>query len=159
MRLAYKLRVNAALAEIGADLSMFRNHFMFAFSVLIVGSVISTLIAVTSDSIDKGWWPVGLLLYVVISLIYAGVFSVLALRMNLSVFPAGYVHVLVVIISVILSVLFYYLPIDWLAINNGANMSKLQALVHSDITHYAVYLAGLIVALLVGFLHEDAERS
>ena len=139
-------------------MNIFKNHFLFAFLVLLVGCTVTTVIAAISNSIDRGFWPIGLLVSTAVALVYSLTYSVLAHLMRLSVFPAGYVHILVAKITIIMTILFYYVPVDWSAINNGTNMTSLQAVVHSDIVYYAVYLVGIITALVVGLINKLVMR-
>ncbi|MCW1717276.1 hypothetical protein OIZ54_00790 [Pseudoalteromonas sp. A3] len=138
---------------------MFRAHFIFVVIVLFTGNIIATIITANSGNPDSAWWPVFLCVFSAVSLVYAGLFSLLAKWKKMSIFPAGYVHILVAVSFVVLIILFYKLPTDWNAINNGAEMSSLQKLVHSDISGYILYLVGFLMSLLVGYTSKSGEIS
>ena len=138
---------------------MFKSQFIFVFVVLQLSVLSSVLVTLTSGSPDRGWWPFYVIVFGMVSLLYAIVFSAIAHWKNISVFPAGYVHILIALITVLLTILFYHLDTDWLSINNGAQMTLVQRIVHADITGYMVYALGFIVAILVGVTARHVERS
>eukprot|EP00493_Phyllostaurus_siculus_P002144 UN02156 len=79
---------------------MFRAHFIFVVIVLFTGNIIATIITANSGNPDSAWWPVFLCVFSAVSLVYAGLFSSSQME-KMSIFPAGYVHILVAVSFVV----------------------------------------------------------
>ena len=128
---------------------MFGKQFVFIITWLISANVITTVISYLHAGGDKGWWPFYFLLVALLSVVYAAIFSSLACWKNIKIFPAGYIHILLAVLSVVLTLLYYYADVDWLAVNNGAAMSWYVRLVNSDLTMYFLHIACFFLLLVV----------
>ncbi len=138
---------------------LFKEHFIFVVTVLIMGNVASTIITFTLAGGDSGWWPLYFIILIVVSISYAFVFSLAASSLGIQKYPAGFVHIFVALTFVVLTVLFYRLPIDWLAVNSGSEMPTLAAFVHSDYTYYGLFLLGLLGSIIVGVFSKREDGN
>ncbi len=81
---------------------MFAEHYRFAFIVLIIGNVISTIFAYESGIDGRAWWPLYFILVLTLTLTYAFVFSFVASWKMFSILPAWYVHAGLSVVNVLL---------------------------------------------------------
>ncbi|MBB1486165.1 hypothetical protein [Oceanospirillum sediminis] len=128
-----------------------KKYFWFVFVVLLGGNIVSSMIARTLAEGDSGWWPVMLLISAMVSGLYALVFSWLAKRLNFEQFPAGFVHIAVASLLVVMTVLYYQWPVNWQEINSGGKLTLLQMIIYSDMAYYLIYPVGLLASAGIGY--------
>ncbi len=138
---------------------MYWNHFRVIVSLLLIGNILSTIVVYRSAGGDDGWWPMFFLLALLLSLLYSAVFSAFAKWKKIGVFPACHVHIGLALVSFGVTVAYYNLGVDWLAVNRGADLSGLQKIVHSDSTVYLVHFVALVLAMITGFIGEKRPVS
>jgi hypothetical protein len=120
--------------------------FFITFGLLVTQALGSIAIGWSHPDV-QGWWPLVLAVKCTLALLYAGVFSALAVLSSRKDFWRA-VRWSACVSGLLLShaALYYGLHIDWLAVNQGtAQLTALQAIVRSDITPYTIYAFGLLV--------------
>lgn len=115
-------------------------------------NLISAAISYYSAGSDRGWWPVLLLVLAIVALIYSCLFSAVASFNHWKLFPSACIHILLALTSVLLTVMFYHIDIDWLAVNDGAELSMVEKIISSDFTVYIIHVVALVVAMTVGWI-------
>jgi hypothetical protein len=145
--------------KVTPHLSM-KTTFFLVFAILAASNVLSVIIGWFSSVDVKGWWPVILPVYLLISCIYALAFSFIA-RIG-SRFSLRFSALFNLVLAALLlgqSALFYSIYIDWLAVNDGrATLTLFQRIVRSDMTTYALHGVFLGAALICALQHCPARR-
>lgn len=134
-----------------------RNHNVeLPLGILSACAIAETALGYAHSADARGWWPIGLAVTLLLYAIYSLVFGSIA---GERVLPTAYIVGLngaLAAVRLMVSYLFYTLPIDWGAVNTGtAQLNFMQFVVRSDwtfylsptpllVAHYAAVQAGWI---------------
>lgn len=122
--------------------------------VLAVFSVITTLYGWFQSTDVRGWWPVILLLWFLLTWVYALAYALLVNHHRL-IQPSFLIQYHAALGAVLFAnaYLYFVIDIDWTAVNSGlAQLSVIQEIVTSHKTFYAVHLLFLGVAVIWSYV-------
>lgn len=133
-------------------------YFLACLPPLFASNFVSVLIGY-KYSVDRGMWPLMLIIWVTVSFLY----SVLALlpahlMRKYNVPTALRHHALLGVVLAVFTSAYYLARPDWLAVNNGIRrLSPLQSVIYNDWTPWAIYL--LFYLLLIGRLRKSHRHG
>jgi hypothetical protein len=124
---------------------------VLVFFILTLSNVGGLCIGWNHSRDVRAWWPVGAVVFSIIALAYAAVFSA-AMRVArvLGMRFAILYNVVRALVLLLHAALFYTIKVDWFAVNTGlAQLTEFQRIVHSDATVYAIYGTFLVGAWII----------
>lgn len=128
-------------------------HVVFAvFAILSLANTFGLLLGWFNSVDVKGGWPFALLLYSVVSMLYASAFSKLMTLYGRShVWFIFTYNLTLASLLFIKSYLFYAIEIDWLKVNSGEmELSFFQSIVYGDSSLYVLYGVFLFGSVIAG---------
>lgn len=129
---------------------MYNKKFCIVLVICLLTNILCTAIG-WFESVDvKGWWPLGLALYFLISVLYATSFSWIDRRFGRITLKFSLIHSFFLSTTLLIhTALYYFAKPDWAAVHNGTTtLTVLQRAVFSDYSIYAIYGGFLILAAL-----------
>jgi hypothetical protein len=118
--------------------------------VLTVFSALTTLYGWFQSTDVRGWWPVILLLWFLVTWVYAVAYALFVNHHRL-IQPSFLIqyHAALGAVLFVNTYLHYMIDIDWAAVNSGlAQLSVIQEIVTSHKTFYAIHLLFLGAAVI-----------
>jgi hypothetical protein len=133
---------------------MRRSIFATILGLLLSGLVISLALGWHEADV-RAWWPLILAAGTLLACVYASLFALLLPSVSSRTLRVALIwNLAITSILVLHSALFHWLPIDWLAVNEGAvQLTWFQQLVRSDATPYLVLLSGLAMPVTMRLIH------
>ncbi|MCA3230464.1 MAG: hypothetical protein ING40_15725 [Burkholderiales bacterium] len=132
---------------------MRKSIFCIILCLLLVAFVLSLALGWHEADV-QGWWPLALAVGALVASTYAALFSLL-LPPDLSrrsVLAAVVLNASVALLLVVHAASFYWLPVDWLAVNEGRlELTWFQTLVHRAVSPYLIVFTGLIFPMWIRF--------
>jgi hypothetical protein len=126
-----------------------KTIFGIILCLLLAESVVSLALGWHEADV-RGWWPLGLAVGALVASTYAASFSLL-LPANVSrksLLAAVILNATIAMLLVVYAAMFYWLPVDWLAVNDGKlQLTWLQQIVHGAVTPYLIMFSGLMMPM------------
>ena len=127
-----------------------QSAILVVFSILTLSNIVSGAIGYYSSIDVRGWWPVGLICYSGVDILYALAFSQISkIARHFTMRTIVYYTAALSAVQVTHAVVYYLFQPNWEAIREGRTpLTPLQALVNSDYSFYGMYVCFLGIALL-----------
>ncbi len=131
------------------------------FALLFLANAFGLLLGWFHSVDVKGWWPFALVLFAIVSLLYATAFSKIMTESGRShIWFISTYNLTLASLLFLKAYLFYTIEIDWLKVNSGEiELSFFQSTVHSDFTFYILYGVFLLGAVIAGQAYSHVESS
>jgi len=129
--------------------------------VLTVFSALNTLYGWFQSTDVKGWWPLILLLWFVVTWVYAVAYALLVSHHRL-IQPAFLIqyHCALGAVLFLNTYLYYAIDVNWGAVNSGlAQLTTIQKIVTSHKTLYVIHLLFLGVAVIWSLVERRISGS
>ena len=132
------------------------KKFLIVLTALALSFISSFLINISfvNNSDASGVWPILLLLSVIISAIFLGLYFLIDKIASSTLLYTFAMAAVLLVSSVLTDTAYVYVQnhTDWLAINNGSvHLTTLQKWIHSDIFFYAKYMLVLLLHFIARF--------
>jgi hypothetical protein len=136
-----------------------RGYFFLACLIPLLATDLIRILVSYHYSVDRGMWPVVLLIWVGVSFLYSGMAYLLAhLTRHYNVALALRNHALLGLVLVAYTFTYYLAKPDWLAVNSGlVRLTTLEKVINHHWTPWAFYL--FFYVLLIVRLHASKRQG